>query len=81
MISNVGLWAGVGYLYEDIDQSSTQQGSNYNGNTSTYRLVAGGYSYYTSSDNAVPGYRYAYFDRSITNTYIGARGATADVSD
>jgi hypothetical protein len=81
MISNVGLWAGVGYLYEDIDQSSTQQGSNYNGNTSTYRLLAGGYSFYTSSDFAVPGFRGADSARSYTFTYFGARGASLDVSE
>jgi hypothetical protein len=78
MISNVGLWAGVGYLYEDIDHSSTQQGSGYG---ASYRLIAGGDSDAPSSDAAVPGYRNANSARSNAYAGIGARGATADVSN
>jgi hypothetical protein len=76
MISNVGAWALVGYLYVDVDMGPSQQACD-----GIYRVVAGGGSYPASSGNAVPGHRYADDARSAEDAAIGARGAAADVAD
>jgi hypothetical protein len=76
IISNIGVWAGIGYLYTDIDSSLTQQGFN-----NTYRLVAGGYSDTPSSDFAVPGSRDSRYTLTKTYTHFGARGASLDVRE
>jgi hypothetical protein len=76
MISNVGAWALVGYLWVDIDMSSSQQACD-----GIYRLIAGGASGGALFDVSAPGSRGTSNARSDTPAALGARGATADVSD
>jgi hypothetical protein len=76
IISKIGVWAGIGYLWTDIDATLTQQGFN-----NTNRLYAGGVSGSTSSAAAVPGYRDSGSPLTLTSAYFGARGASSDATE
>ncbi|MDR0366996.1 MAG: hypothetical protein LBH41_00260 [Rickettsiales bacterium] len=76
MISNRGVWASVGYLWEFIDRSSSQTACS-----SSSRLFAGGDSGSASSDRSARGVRYAYYALSTAGAGSGVRAASLDVGN
>jgi hypothetical protein len=76
MISNMGVWGTVGYLWEFIDRSSTQTACS-----SSNGLLAGGSSNNASSVRAARGVRYARNALSLTLSDGGVRAASTDISD